>query len=275
MTQEGITNIDIKQVLKQKAPSLADKVPGFIINYLTHTIHQEELNDILTRYQDKEGVGFMQELISYFDLTLKLTGEENIPNEGSQIFVSNHPLGGLDGICLTAVIGRHYEGKIRCLVNDLLLNLPNLKSIFVPINKHGAQSRDNARLIDEAYASDNQIVTFPAGLCSRRISGKIQDVEWKKSFIQKAVEYKRDVVPVYFEGRNSDFFYRLANLRKMLGIKMNYEMIYLPDEMFRAKHKTFGIHFGKPVPWQTFDGSKKPAEWAEWMKERVYNLKKT
>lgn len=275
MTQEGITKIDVKQVLKQKAPSLAEKVPGFIINYLIHTIHQEELNDILIRHQDKEGVGFMQELISYFDLTLKLTGEENIPNEGRQIFVSNHPLGGLDGICLTAVIGRHYEGKIRCLVNDLLLNLPNLKSIFVPINKHGAQSRDNARLIDEAYASDNQIVTFPAGLCSRRISGKIQDVEWKKSFIQKAVEYKRDVVPVYFEGRNSDFFYRLANLRKMLGIKMNYEMIYLPDEMFRAKHKTFGICFGKPVPWQTFDGSKKPAEWAEWMKERVYNLKKT
>lgn len=275
MTQEGITKIDVKQVLKQKAPSLAEKVPGFIINYLIHTIHQEELNDILIRYQDKEGVGFMQELISYFDLTLKLTGEENIPNEGRQIFVSNHPLGGLDGICLTAVIGRHYEGRIRCLVNDLLLNLPNLKSIFVPINKHGAQSRDNARLIDEAYASDNQIVTFPAGLCSRRISGKIQDVEWKKSFIQKAVEYKRDVVPVYFEGRNSDFFYRLANLRKMLGIKMNYEMIYLPDEMFRAKHKTFGISFGKPVPWQTFDGSKKPAEWAEWMKERVYNLKKT
>lgn len=275
MTQEGITKIDVKQVLKQKAPSLAEKVPGFIINYLIHTIHQEELNDILTRFKDKEGVGFMQELISYFDLTLKLTGEENIPNEGRQIFVSNHPLGGLDGICLTAVIGRHYEGKIRCLVNDLLLNLPNLKSIFVPINKHGAQSRDNARLIDEAYASDNQIVTFPAGLCSRRINGKIQDMEWKKSFIQKAVEYKRDVVPVYFEGRNSDFFYRLANLRKMLGIKMNYEMIYLPDEMFRAKHKTFGISFGKPVPWQTFDGSKKPAEWAEWIKERVYNLKKT
>ena len=275
MTQDGITKIDVKQVLKQKAPSLAEKVPGFIINYLIHIIHQEELNDILTRYQDKEGVSFMQELIGYFDLTLKLSGEENIPKEGRYIFVSNHPLGGLDGICLTAVIGRHYEGKIRCLVNDLLLNLPNLKSIFVPINKHGAQSRDNARLIDEAYASSNQIVTFPAGLCSRRINGKIQDVDWKKSFVQKAVEYKRDVVPVYFEGRNSGFFYRLANLRKMLGIKMNYEMIYLPDEMFRAKHKTFGIRFGQPVPWQMFDSSKKPAEWADWMKERVYNLKKT
>ncbi len=275
MAQEGITRVDVREVLRQKAPSVAGKIPGFIIGYLIRTIHEEEINDILTRYRDKEGVGFMQELIGYFDLTLKIVGEENIPSEGRYIFASNHPLGGLDGICLSAVIGQHYDGKIRYLVNDLLLYLTNLRSIFVPINKHGAQGRENALLIDEAYASDNQVVTFPAGLCSRLIGGKIQDMEWKKSFIRKAVEYKRDIVPVYFEGRNSAFFYTVAALRKMLGIKMNYEMIYLPREMFRSRHKTFCIHFGKPVPWQTFDGSRKPAEWAGWMRKQVYNLKKT
>lgn len=274
MAQKGIPQIDVKQVLQQKAPSIAGKIPAFLVNYLVRTIHQEELNDILTRYHDKEGVAFMQELIGYFDLTLQLVNEENIPSEGRYIFASNHPLGGLDGICLSAVIGARYEGKIRYLVNDLLLYLSNLKSIFVPVNKHGAQGKENARLIEDAYASDNQIVTFPAGLCSRKRSGTIRDMEWKKSFIQKAVQYRRDIVPVYFEGRNSDFFYRLANLRKRLGIKMNYEMIYLPDEMFRCKHSTFRIHFGKPVPWQTFDNSRKPAEWAEWMKDIVYNLKK-
>lgn len=275
MAQEGITRVDVREVLRQKAPSVAGKIPGFIINYLIRIIHEEEINDILTRYHDKEGVDFMQELIGYFDLSLKIIGEENIPSDGRYVFASNHPLGGLDGICLSAVIGRRYDGKIRYLVNDLLLYLTNLRSIFVPINKHGAQGRENARLIDEAYASDNQIVTFPAGLCSRMIGGKIQDTEWKKSFIQKAVEYRRDIVPVYFEGRNSAFFYAVAALRKKLGIKMNYEMIYLPREMFRSRHKTFCIHFGKPVPWQTFDGSRKPSEWAGWMREQVYNLKKT
>lgn len=274
MTQEGITQIDIKQVLQQKAPSAARKIPGFVVRYLIRTVHQDELNDILRRYHDKDGVAFMQELIGYFDLNLELVNEENIPAEGRYIFASNHPLGGLDGICLSAVIGGRFDGKIRYLVNDLLLYLSNLRSIFVPINKHGAQGKKNAALIEEAYASDNQIITFPAGLCSRNQNGKIQDTEWKKSFIQKAVEYRRDIVPVFFEGRNSNFFYRLANLRKALGIKMNYEMIYLPDEMFKSKHKTFRIHFGKPIPWQTFTGSRKPAEWAEWMKEVVYNLKK-
>lgn len=274
MTQEGITQIDIKQVLQQKAPSAARKIPGFVVDYLIRTVHQDELNDILRRYHDKDGVAFMQELIGYFDLNLELVNEENIPAGGRYIFASNHPLGGLDGICLSAVIGGRFDGKIRYLVNDLLLYLSNLRSIFVPINKHGAQGKKNAELIEKAYASDNQIITFPAGLCSRKQHGKIQDTEWKKSFIQKAVEYRRDVVPVFFEGRNSNFFYRLANLRKALGIKMNYEMIYLPDEMFKSKHKTYRIHFGKPIPWQTFADSRKPAEWAEWVKEVVYNLKK-
>ena len=274
MIQEGITQIDIKQVLRQKAPSAARKIPGFMVDYLIRTVHQDELNEILRRYHDKDGVAFMQELIGYFDLNLELVNEENIPAEGRYIFASNHPLGGLDGICLSAIIGGRFDGKIRYLVNDLLLYLSNLRSIFVPINKHGAQGKKNAELIEKAYASDNQIITFPAGLCSRKQNGKIQDTEWKKSFIQKAVEYRRDIVPVFFEGRNSNFFYCLANMRKALGIKMNYEMIYLPDEMFKSKHKTYSIHFGKPIPWQTFDSSRKPAEWAEWMKEIVYNLKK-
>ena len=274
MIQEGITQIDIKQVLRQKAPSVARKIPGFMVDYLIRTVHQDELNEILRRYHDKDGVAFMQELIGYFDLNLELVNEENIPAEGRYIFASNHPLGGLDGICLSAIIGGRFDGKVRYLVNDLLLYLSNLRSIFVPINKHGAQGKKNAELIEKAYASDNQIITFPAGLCSRKQNGKIQDTEWKKSFIQKAVEYRRDIVPVFFEGRNSNFFYRLANMRKALGIKMNYEMIYLPDEMFKSKHKTYSIHFGKPIPWQTFDSSRKPAEWAEWVKEIVYNLKK-
>lgn len=273
MTAESITQIDIQQVLRQKAPSAARKIPQFVINYLTRTIHQDELNDILRRYHDKNGVAFMQELIGYFDLHLVLENELNIPTEGRYIFASNHPLGGLDGICLSAIIGKRFNGNIRYLVNDLLLYLTNLRSIFVPINKHGAQGKYNARLIEEAYASDNQIITFPAGLCSRKQHGKVEDIEWKKSFIQKAVEYQRDVVPVFFDGKNSNFFYRIARLRKALGIRMNYEMIYLPDEMFKSKHKTFHIYFGRPIPWQTFTDGRKPVEWAQEVKELVYNLR--
>ena len=134
MAKQGVTKIDIKQVLAQKAPKASRKIPGFIVDYLIRTVHQEELNDILTRYHDKEGVDFMRELIGYFDLTLDLVHAENIPTEGRYIFASNHPLGGLDGICLSAVIGSRFEGRIKYPVNDLLLYLSNLKSIFVPVS---------------------------------------------------------------------------------------------------------------------------------------------
>ncbi|MDL2278737.1 1-acyl-sn-glycerol-3-phosphate acyltransferase [Parabacteroides sp. OttesenSCG-928-G07] len=270
--KENIQFIDVEQILKQKAPSVAGRVPRFLINYLKRILHQDEINYILSHYHDKDGVDFMHELISYFDLKLELFGEENIPKEGKYIFASNHPLGGLDGICLSSLIGDRFEGKVRYLVNDLLLFIPNLRSIFVPINKHGRQAKKTALLTDEAYASENQIITFPAGLCSRKVKGKIVDLEWKKSFIQKAVEYKRDIIPIYFKGRNSNFFYNLANLRVALGIKMNYEMLYLSDEVFKAKHSHFQIYFGEPIPWQTFDTTKKPAEWARWMKDIAYNL---
>lgn len=271
--EDVVRFIDVKQILREKASSLASKIPRFVINYLIRIIHQDEVNEILNRYRDKEGVDFMTELIRHFDLTLELKGEENIPQEGRYIYASNHPLGGLDGVCLSAVLGNYYKGKIRYLVNDILLFIPNLRSIFIPINKHGMQDKRTAFLTDEAYASDNQIITFPAGLCSRKIKGKIIDLEWKKSFIRKAIEYRRDVIPVYFEGENSDSFYRLANLRKKIGIKTNLEMLYLSDELFRNKHASFRIYFGKPISWQTFDNNKKITEWVAWIREQAYNLK--
>lgn len=274
-TEEIRKVIDIESVLKQKAPGLSRKLPSFIVNYLIRLAHQDELNYILTHYADKDGVEFMEALIDYFELTLNPHGLENLPAPAENkrmIFASNHPLGGLDGICLSALLGRFYEGAIRYPVNDLLLFIPNLRSIFVPINKHGSQSKKAVELTNQAYASDNQIITFPAGLCSRKQNGKIVDLPWKKSFISKAVEYQRDIVPVYFEGRNSNFFYNLANLRKGLGLRMNIEMLFLSDELFKSKQKTFNIIFGKPIPWQTFTHGKKPDEWALQIKETVYNL---
>ena len=263
--------IDVKEVLHQKAPKIAEKIPDFLINYLIHKIHQEEMNDFIERHQDYDGVVFMQAFIDEFNIRIETYGD--LPKDSRKyIFASNHPLGGLDGICLGALLGKLYGLNINILVNDLLLFIPNLRSVFIPINKHGSIRKQAAQIIEETFASDRQIITFPAGLCSRKQKGRIRDLEWKKSFIQKAIEYKRDIVPVYFEGRNSTFFYRFANFRKRLGIKMNYEMLYLPDEMYKQKNKMFRIYFGTPVPWQTFDCSKKPAEWAEWVKQKVYLL---
>jgi putative hemolysin len=254
-------------------PKYYKRIPRFVVDYLKRTVHQDEINDILSRTSHLEGVAFMQNLVSNeFNITIKTKGEENIPPDGRFVFVANHPLGGMDGICISAVLGERYDGKIKYLVNDILYFLKPLQPIFVPINKHGSQAKGSAQAISEAYASDVQMLSCPAGLVSRKQKGEIKDLMWHKSFIQKAVENKRDVIPVHFSGRNSNFFYNFANIRKWLGIKFNIELIYLPDELFKIKNSTFTITFGKPIPWQTFDKSKTPLQWAQYVKEIVYSL---
>lgn len=273
MSQSTDFKIDIESVLKDKAKKHYNKIPKFAINYLKRTIHQDDINGIIERNGHLFGVDFMNALIDKeFNIKLKVSGEENIPNEGRFIFASNHPLGGLDGICLSAYLGEKYDGKIKYLVNDVLMHLKNLESIFVPINKYGAQAKRSALAINEAYASDNQIITFPAGLCSRKKKGKIIDLDWHKSFVAKAIEYKRDIIPIHFEAKNSNFFYNFANIRKATGMKFNVELVYLPGEMFKNQNQTFHITFGKPIRWQSLDKSKSQNQWAETIKEITYSL---
>lgn len=267
----GAMKIDVREVLRSKNPSLERLMPGILISYLKRIVHQDEINDFLERYGHLKDAEFIRAGLDFFGITYRVGGSENIPGAGRYIFVSNHPLGGLDGLVFIHELSKHYPG-IRFPVNDILMNITNLSGIFIPVNKHGAQERSAARLLEEAYASDNQILYFPAGLCSRKKKGVIRDLQWHKSFISKAVQYQRDVVPCYFSGRNSEFFYNLSNIRKFLGIRANIEMLYLADELFRQKGKTISLAFGTPIPWTTFDKTRKAVEWAEWVKSESYSL---
>ncbi|MEG1581470.1 MAG: glycerol acyltransferase, partial [Bacteroidaceae bacterium] len=187
-------------------------------------------------------------------------------------FVSNHPLGGEDGVALGAILGRHYKGRVKYLVNDLLMNLRGLAPLCIPINKTGSQSKQFPLMVEAAFQSDNHIIMFPAGLCSRRQHHIIRDLPWKKTFVLKSIESHRDVVPIHFGGCNSDFFYRTANVCKALGIHFNLAMLFLVDEMYKNTHKSFTIKIGKPIPWKTFDSSRSTAEWANYVQDIVYNL---
>lgn len=267
--------IDINDILKSKMGSKAKYVPAPLVKWLKHIVHQDEVNKYLWDSRNLTGVEWLEDCMRYLDMTLDIVGKENLPdkNDGKlYTFVSNHPLGGEDGVALGAVIGRHYDGKFRYLVNDLLMNLPGLAPLCIPINKTGSQSRSFPAIVESGFRSDNHMLMFPAGLCSRRINGKIHDLPWKKTFITKSVETHRDVVPIHFGGRNSDFFYTLANICKALGIKFNIAMLFLVDEMYKNVHKSFRIAIGKPIPWQTFDKSRTPAQWAQYVQDEVYKL---
>lgn len=267
--------IDIDHVLKSKMGDKTKWIPRLLVSWLKHIIHQDEVNRYLWESRHEVGTDWLEECVRYLRMNLQIEGQENLPAKDDGLlytFVSNHPLGGADGVALGSIIGRHYDGKFRYLVNDLLMNLPGLAPVSIPINKTGKQGRDFPRMVEAGFQSDNHMLMFPAGLCSRKIGGVIHDLPWKKTFISKSVEYHRDVVPIHFGGQNSNKFYRIANLCKALHLKFNVAMLFLVDEMYKNVDKTFRVSIGKPIPWQTFDKSRTPAEWAKMVEDKVYEL---
>lgn len=266
--------IDIEKILRDKMGKKARYVPRFVISWLKKIIHEDEVNWFLWENRKLEGTEWLTACVQYLDMTLDIVGAENLPDKHDgklYTFVSNHPLGGQDGVSLGSIIGRHYDGKFRYLVNDLLLNLPGLKPVSIGINKTGRQSRDFPRMVEAGFNSDNHLLMFPAGLNSRKINGEIHDLPWKKTFITKSVETHRDVVPIHFSGRNSKRFYRIAKFSDR-WLPFNLAMLFLVDEMYRNVGKTFRITIGKPIPWQTFNKTKSPMEWAKFVEDRVYGL---
>ena len=275
MSIEIEKTIDIDKILRDKMGAKAKFVPSFAVNWLKRILHEDEVNKFLWDSRGLTGTEWLTECVRYLDMTLQIEGLENLPDKDDgklYTFVSNHPLGGQDGVALGSIIGKHYDGRFRYLVNDLLLNLPGLKPVSIGINKTGKQSRDFPRMVEAGFKSDNHILMFPAGLNSRKINGKIHDLEWKKTFIAKSVEYQRDVVPIFFGGRNSDRFYRIARFSDKYVKKVNIAMLFLVDEMYRNVGKTFRVVIGKPIPWQTFDKSRTSMEWAKYVEDMVYEL---
>ena len=270
-----VFTIDIDEIVRGKAGAKARFVPRFVLSWLKRIIHQDEVNEFILGEGDKQGMPWLDDCMEYLGTTLNVKGLENLPDDSDGrlfTFVSNHPLGGPDGVALGHLLGHRYDGRIKYLVNDLLMSLHGLAPFFVPINKTGKQSRNFPQLVEAVFNSPNHIIMFPAGLCSRRINGQIHDLPWQKTFITKSVETRRDIVPIRFNGRNSDFFYRIANVGKRLGLKFNIAMLYLVDELYKNRGKTFDVTIGKPIPYSTFDKSRKPQEWAAYVEDIVYKL---
>ncbi len=267
--------IDIEKILKDKMGRKSRYVPKIITAWLKHIIHQEWINKFLLSNSHLYGSEWLEAVLRYLDIKIEVKGIENLPSKDDgklYTFVANHPLGGIDGVAIGAMIGRHYDDNFKYLVNDLLLNLPGLAPLCVGINKTGNNSRNFPQLVEDTFKEQQHVLMFPAGLCSRKINGVIKDVPWKKTFVTKSIETGRDIVPIYFEGRNSNFFYNLANTCKKLGIKFNIAMLFLVDEMYKNQHRTYTITIGKPIAIDKLDNKEKHATLARQIQESTYKL---
>jgi len=264
--------IDIEKIIESKNPKLRKILPKFIINFLKRVIHQEDINLLLEKYKDFKNYDFIRAILKEFNIKYEYYGLENIDRNKRYIFSANHPQGGLESLALMKIVKENF-GECKFIVNDILLNLRNLKELFIPVSIFGKQTKDSLQKIKDAFNSEIQILYYPAGLVSRKIKGKIKDLPWKKTFIKLAKEYKRDIIPVFIEASNSNFFYIFCKIRKMLGIKLNIEMILLPSEMFKNKNTIIKFFFGTPYPYTFFENKYSDEYWANYMYNVVYSLK--
>ena len=263
--------LDISKVVAAKAGKNAKYIPKWLIRWFEKFMHLDFINGYLK--EGYLGVEFCENCLKYLGVELEIEGVENIRQKGKKYtFVSNHPLGAIDGVTLGAIIGKEYDGKVKYLMNDLVMFLQGMAPLGIPVTKLGNQARELSRLVDEAYKSDNQMIIFPAGLCSRKIDGKIQDIEWGKSFVKKSREFGRDIVPVHFQGENSKRFYRVATWCKRLKLKFNFAMMLLPNEMYLSRGRKYKVIFGKPIPIESLDRSKNDNQWAQEIRNKVYEL---
>lgn len=266
--------IDVDKVLRERLPKHYRYIPRFAVRWLERTICQDQLNAILLKMAGKNSVDAATAALNEMDITVRATGLEQLP-EGRYMFVSNHPLGGLDGLALISLLGNRYDKNIKFLVNDLLMAVEPLRGVFLPVDKYGSQSRAAATQIEEALKSDAQFITFPAGLCSRmQPDGTIADLPWQKAAVAHAVNYQRDIVPIFFDAHNSRFFYRFAKWRKKLGIKFNIELIFLPKEMIKQCGATLRVFIGEPIPWDSLD-ARAPKREAARLRDLVINMAPT
>jgi 1-acyl-sn-glycerol-3-phosphate acyltransferase len=265
--------IDIRKLIGSKNPTLLRWLPNFVIKYLERILHQDEINQFLIDHPTQKNEEFCRAAIRFFNITIEIEGLENIPQSGGVTLAMNHPLGGMDAIALVDAISSK-RTDLKFIVNDLLLNLEGMKGMFVGVNKHGKTNESIHQKIDELFHSDKAVCIFPAGMVSRKQKGLVRDLEWKKTFVMLSKRANHPIVPIYIDGKLSNFFYRLSNFRKFIGIKANIEMLYLSDELFKQKNVTMKFRVGKPITPEMLDESKSHREWAQWIRNSVYELEK-
>ena len=263
--------VDVSELIKSKNPKLHKRMPRFITSWLKRTIHEDEINDFMANNRDKKNAEFCEAVMEYFKCEVVIHGIENIPREGGIVLASNHPLGGFDAIAIVSKLNG-IRNDIKFIVNDLLLSIENMRDLFVGVNKHGQSSAESRDKVNELFASDQAVFIFPAGLVSRKFDSEIKDTEWKKTFVMLAKKNNKPIMPIFIRGGLTTRFYRLARWRKRLGIKVNFEMLFLSDEFFKQRNKKIEVIFGKPIPASFFTDEKSDKEWAAYLHDLVHNM---
>ncbi len=247
--------IDIRRIIIEKNPQFLKNYPSFIRNTVFTVIEKflriNEINRFIEKNQDIKDIDFIDELFEYLDFSYIVSKKERdrIPSEGRLIIISNHPLGGLDGLALLKLVSEVRQ-DFRIVVNDVLSGIENLSGLFLPINIFNSElQRENFLKISEALKKEEAVIIFPAGEVSRLTASGIKDSPWNKGVLTFARKFNTDILPIHISARNSIWFYIFSLLHKRASVFL------LPGELFKKRNRNILIKVGEPISSSTIFNS--------------------
>lgn len=239
--------IDVQKEIEKKFPKINKKqnfLKKSLFKVAKKIVHEDSINKFLTQNSHLKGFEFVDAVLDYFDFdyTTSSNDLQNIPSSGKVVIIANHPLGGLDALCLLRLISQ-VRKDVKIVANDFLVGFEALNSLLIPIDNYKIrQSKKDIKKIYEALNNEEAIIIFPAGEVSRATSKGIKDPSWSKGFLNFAQNSNAPILPIFLDAKNSKTFYTISVINK------TFSTLLLSNEMFKKKSKRINIKIGQIVP---------------------------
>ncbi|MDU6659058.1 MAG: GNAT family N-acyltransferase [Capnocytophaga sp.] len=232
-----------------------------------------KLNAIYNRNKHFEGLDFLNKLLDEFEIKFEIPEEDfkNIPKEGAFITISNHPLGGIDGILLLKLL-LEKRPDFKIMANFLLQRIEPLAPYVLPVNPFEDRKDAKSSVVGFKHTiahlkEGKPLGLFPAGEVSVTKEGQlIVDKPWEEAAMKLAKKVKVPIVPIYFHAKNSKLFYFLASISDTLRTAK------LPSELLTQKERTIYIRIGKPISVAMQDEHTDLEDFTEFLRKKTYIL---
>ena len=239
--------IDVQKEIEKKFPNINKKqnfLKKSLFKVAKKIVHEDSINKFLKQNSHLKGFEFVDAVLDYFDFdyTVSSNDLQNIPSSGKVVIIANHPLGGLDALCLLRLISQ-VRKDVRIVANDFLVGFDALNSLLIPIDNYKRrQSKKDIKKIYEALNNEEAVIIFPAGEVSRATTKGIKDPTWSKGFLNFAQNTSAPILPIFLDAKNSRTFYTISVINK------TFSTLLLSNEMFKKKSKRINIKIGQIIP---------------------------
>ena len=239
--------IDIQKEIEKKFPNMQKKdtfLKKSLFKIAKKIVHEDSINNFLTQNAHLKGFEFVDAVLDYFDFdyTVSSSDLQNIPTSGKVVIIANHPLGGLDALCLLRLISQVRQ-DVKIVANDFLAGFEALNSLIITIDNYKIkQSKSDIKKIYDSLKNEEAVIIFPAGEVSRATTKGIKDPVWNKGFLSFAQNTNSPILPIFLDAKNSKTFYTISVINK------TFSTLLLSHEMFKKKSKRINIKIGQIIP---------------------------